>query len=65
MTNYIIAMGGILLLLLGWVAVQRLARLFAARHPEFGPVREDGGGCGGSCLCGGKKSCTRTTEGAD
>ena len=65
MTNYFIAMGGILLLLMGWVAVQRLARLFAARHPEFGPVREDGGGCGGNCLCGGRTSCTRTTEGAD
>jgi len=34
-----------------WVAVQNAARQFAARHPEFGPAREEGeescGGCGG------------------
>ncbi len=36
----------ILVLLFGWIAVQHIARVFAARHPEFGPAREDGG-CGG------------------
>ena len=40
-------------LVLLWVAVQTAARRFAARHPEFGPAREEGEeGCGG---CGGGK----------
>lgn len=34
-----------------WVLVQHLARRFAARHPEFGPAREEGGECGISCGC--------------
>lgn len=50
MREYLIAIGAILLLLLAWVTVQHVARLFAKRHPEFGPVRE-GGGCGSSCSC--------------
>ncbi|MFH2139858.1 MAG: chemotaxis protein [Pseudomonadota bacterium] len=40
-------------LVLLWVAVQTAARRFAARHPEFGPAREEGeescGGCSSSC----------------
>ena len=48
----------ILLLLLGWVWVQQRARDYAARHPEFGPAREEGSGCGSSCGCSGKH-CTR------
>ena len=32
--------------LAAWVAVQRLARRFAARHPEFGPAPKEGVGCG-------------------
>jgi len=40
-------------LVLLWVAVQHAARQFAARHPEFGPAREEGeescGGCGHVC----------------
>lgn len=58
MVDFIIASVGIGLLLIGWLAVQQLARYYAARHPEFGPVREEGGGCGKSCLCAGG-SCTR------
>ncbi|MCP4699368.1 MAG: chemotaxis protein [Gammaproteobacteria bacterium] len=50
MLTYLIAMGIILLVLLGWVAVQHLARAFAAKHPEF-PVRDEGGGCGRQCSC--------------
>ncbi|MGM0593651.1 MAG: chemotaxis protein [Pseudomonadota bacterium] len=49
----------IMLLMLGWVSVQRLARLFAARHPQFGPAREEGGGCGKSCGCHGSGNCQR------
>jgi hypothetical protein len=32
-----------------WVLVQHLARRFAARHPELGPAREEGEGCGQHC----------------
>jgi hypothetical protein len=52
-TKYLLAMGVILLLLLGWITVQQLARLYARRHPEFGPAREEGGGCGSHCGCHG------------
>ncbi len=37
------------LLMAGWVLVQAAARRVAARHPEAGPYREAGGGCGGAC----------------
>jgi len=42
----------ILVLLLGWISIQALARRVARRHPEFGPAREEGSGCGGLCGCG-------------
>jgi len=54
--NYVIAIAGILLLLVGWLLVQTITRLYAQRHPEFGPWREDGNGCGKSCSCSGKCS---------
>jgi len=60
--NMLIAISLILLLLLGWASVQQLARLYAARHPEFGPAREEGGGCGKRCGCHGGGSCKRQTE---
>jgi len=53
-----VAAGLILLLLLGWIAVQQAARRFAARHPEFGPAKEEGGGCGSSCSCSAGGKCT-------
>jgi len=59
MADYLIAMGGILLVLLGWVGVQRLVREFARRHPEFGPAREEGSGCGSSCSCSAQSQCSR------
>lgn len=50
----------ILGLLAGWIGVQHLSRMFAARHPEFGPAREEGGGCGGLfCLCKDKMACPK------
>lgn len=61
MGTYLLAIGIILILLLGWVAVQHLARLFAARHPEFGLYNEKAGGCGG-CGCGGGSCRTDTDE---
>ncbi len=55
--KFLIAMGAILLMLVGWIGVQQAARHYALRHPEFGPPREEGGGCGGSCSCKGGGSC--------
>jgi LPXTG-motif cell wall-anchored protein len=55
--TYLIAMGLIMALLLGWVVVQHAARGFARRYPQFGPAREEGGGCLG-CACK-DKVCTR------
>ncbi|MBB4198026.1 hypothetical protein GGD83_001819 [Rhodoblastus sphagnicola] len=37
----------LLALMLGWIEVQRMARHVAAQHPEAGPLRLVGGGCGG------------------
>ena len=41
------------------VAVERLYRAFAARNPQLGPFRKEGGGCG-NCSCGGGDCGTRT-----
>jgi hypothetical protein len=60
--NMFIAISSILLLMFGWLGVQHLTRLYALRHPEFGPPREEGGGCGKSCGCKGGGSCKRETE---
>lgn len=58
MLDALLAAGLILLLLVGWIWVQQRARDFAARHPEFGPAKEEGAGCGSGCACCGK-DCTR------
>lgn len=34
-------------LMAGWIHVQRAAQRVADAHPEFGPLRIVGGGCGG------------------
>jgi len=62
MLDYLVAIVVILLVLLGWIAVQQGARRFAARHPEFGPAREEGSGCGSGCACSGGR-CTRRGPG--
>lgn len=49
--NLAATVGALFALILGWVGVQALARRTAAQHPEAGPYREAGGGCGGGC-CG-------------
>ncbi len=46
----------------GWVAVRAAARRYAARHPELGAVREEGGGGCGSCQCIGTESCEREDQ---
>lgn len=62
MGTYFLATGIILVILLGWVAVEQIARLFAVRHPEFGSYREKVGCCGnhGSHGCGGE-SCSNSS----
>jgi hypothetical protein len=52
MIDYLIAMTLIPLLLLGWLSVQSITRRFSKQHPELGPHKEEGTGCGTSCLCG-------------
>jgi hypothetical protein len=51
--KYLAAIAVMLVLVFAWLAVQTAARRFAARHPEFGPAREEGetgcGGCGNHC----------------
>ncbi len=51
MADIIIAIVVIMTLLGGWIIVQHLAHWYASKHPELGPAREEGGGCGKSCLC--------------
>ncbi|MDJ0861283.1 MAG: chemotaxis protein [Gammaproteobacteria bacterium] len=63
MADYLLAVLVIGLVLAGWIGVQQLARSFAARHPEFGPAREEGSGCGSGCLCSGETACSRHTDG--
>jgi hypothetical protein len=50
MINFLIAVGVIFILMLGWIVVQHLVGKFAAHHPELGPAKEEGSGCGG-CSC--------------
>lgn len=49
--RYLVTVLIIFSLLAGWLLVRAVARRFAAHHPEFGVVREDGEGCG----CGNKR----------
>ena len=53
MLDFLIAMVAIFSALMGWIWVQQLARRFAERYPQFGPAREEGSGCGRSCMCAG------------
>ena len=53
MIDFIIAILAIFAALTGWIWVQQLARRFAERYPQFGPAREEGSGCGTSCMCTG------------
>lgn len=55
MKSYLIAMLLVPALLMGWLGIQQLARRVAQAHPEFGPMREEGGGCGKNCGCSGNR----------
>ncbi len=51
MVTYLVAIGLILAIMLIGIGVQRSYERFARRHPELGPFREAGKGCG-SCSAG-------------
>jgi len=59
MIEYLTAIAVIFILMLGWLLVQAIARNFARRHPEYGPFREEGAGCGSSCGCANKGQCSK------
>jgi hypothetical protein len=59
MVDFLIAPILVFLLFGGWVLVQFIARAFAARHPELGPYREEGGG---HCHCGEQRGCDSPTR---
>lgn len=48
---YAISIVLLILMMLLWITVQAAAKRFAERHPEFGPAREMGHGCG-ACIEG-------------
>lgn len=58
-TAYIVSIIIIFLVLLGWILAQHMARLFAAKHSEFGPAKEEGGGCSLLCLCKNSDNCAK------
>jgi len=51
----LLTIGAILLVLLIYVVVQRTYRLFSQQHPELGPFRQEGKGCGS---CSGGSECS-------
>jgi hypothetical protein len=60
-TTYLITIGLILAITLAGIMVERFYQRFAARHPELGPFRKSGEGCGscsgGHCSSGGGGHC--------
>ncbi len=60
MFQLLITIAIIFSVLIAWVLVQQAARKYAARHPEFGPVKEEGLGCGKTCGC--KTSCKQEEQ---
>ena len=56
MAKVLIADAVIFGVLAAWVWVQQAYAAFARRHPELGPFRREGAGCGsGGCGCSGKR----------
>ncbi len=51
MFNLLITIIIIFSLLITWILIQQAARKFAANHPELGPIKEEGLGCGKTCGC--------------
>jgi hypothetical protein len=61
MMTYLVTVGLIFALLAGGIAVERLYRGFAARHPQLGPFR-DTGKCG---CCAAGSGCAEASAAAD
>lgn len=60
-TRYLLTIGLILGVMLAGIAVRQLYDRFARRHPELGPFRQEGGGCGGCSKgsgCHGSELCS-------
>lgn len=57
MVKFLIASVIIFLVLVAWLYVEDLYRRFSRRHPELGPFRHDGGGCGDGCCSCSKGNC--------
>jgi hypothetical protein len=53
MVKALVATLVIFCVMVGWLWVQGAYARFAARHPDLGPYRTEGGGCGGGCACHG------------
>ena len=51
----------IMAVLLGWVGVQHLAKVFARRHPEFGEPKDEVHSCL-FCFCRNKDNCQRRNQ---
>lgn len=62
MVDVLVAILVILGLSAGWIYVQHLSHEFARRHPELGPAREEGGGCGTSCQCSSGGQCSKKSD---
>ncbi len=56
MTTYLVTIGLILAIGLFGIAVDRIYRTFAQRHPQLGPFRDSDGGCG--CCSSSKTGCS-------
>ena len=54
MLTYVATIGLILLIMLFGIVVQRFYKLFAQRHPELGPFRDEDKCCGS---CSGQREC--------
>jgi len=51
MFNLLITIIIIFSILITWVLIQQVARKYASKHPELGPMKEEGLGCGKTCGC--------------
>lgn len=49
LTTYLLTLGVIFVVMVTGIVVERLYRLFQARHPQLGPFRKLDGSC--SCHC--------------
>ena len=54
MSTYLTVVALIFAVMLGGIAIDRLCGRFAPRHPQLGPFRKRGGGCG---CCAAKDGC--------